>query len=787
MSSSLMSSNSPVIESITCPINGTIMKDPVQGNDGQTYERSAITEWLTKHQHSSPITKQYMTVSDLKVNASIRFLCDKYHSGELGITSDINNINNCAHNSHLKSIEHPKIISSVFKNNNEVSSNPNINSKFMVSLSVEDIGNIGNIGINHDVVIVIDRSGSMQTSVEAKDLDGNKLEDGLSQQDIVNHSAKMIAKTLGLNSNNRLAIIAFDNLVENVFNLMPMSEINCSSAILQINDVKPRGQTAIWQAIENAINILFTRDDKTRNPHIILLTDGIPNISPARGEVTTIQNKMNSLNFYPPIYTFGFGYNLKPDLLYGIAKISNAATGHIPDAGMIATVFSNFISTIMCTIAYNMQLTVHFDGENIPHINGDFKYDVYKNDNSSISHIIIHIGSIQIGQSRDIIISDANITKYTYNYLIGDTCYENSKDINSTTQFGVESNMYPSIARFVLVEKIRMAIKLKQRGKSALNIYNEMIEHFNDIDTITEGSWGSLMYETLTEQIYLALSDELKHAYYFQRWGMWYLDQISSALCHQIKPNFKDTACCFGGKLFNEIVDYASDQFDNLPPPTPSNIGTSNFTGSHYQSHGNMSSLSPIRMSTYNSQDNPCFDGNCLVSMANGSLTKVSDLVKGDKVISLYNPYDINTSQVGNVVCILKTVIAGGICKMVSFDNGLKITPWHPIINEHGDWKFPFDMKDTYTSNGICEQTEVYSILLDNYHTCRINDTWCICLGHNYTQGILKHEYFGSQKIVDNMRIMHGWYEGLIEINSNDISRDMKTGLICEINQLSDV
>ena len=78
-----MSSN-PILESITCPINGTIMKDPVQGNDGQTYERSAIVEWLTKHQLNSPITKQPMSVSDLKVNASIRFLCDKYHCWRIG-------------------------------------------------------------------------------------------------------------------------------------------------------------------------------------------------------------------------------------------------------------------------------------------------------------------------------------------------------------------------------------------------------------------------------------------------------------------------------------------------------------------------------------------------------------------------------------------------------------------------------------------------------------------------------------------------------------------------------
>ena len=31
-----------IIETITCPITHCIMKDPVQGSDGHTYERSAI-------------------------------------------------------------------------------------------------------------------------------------------------------------------------------------------------------------------------------------------------------------------------------------------------------------------------------------------------------------------------------------------------------------------------------------------------------------------------------------------------------------------------------------------------------------------------------------------------------------------------------------------------------------------------------------------------------------------------------------------------------------------------
>ena len=50
-------------ESITCSITGCIMHDPVQGNDGHTYEREAITKWLEQHK-TSPQTRKQMTAKE---------------------------------------------------------------------------------------------------------------------------------------------------------------------------------------------------------------------------------------------------------------------------------------------------------------------------------------------------------------------------------------------------------------------------------------------------------------------------------------------------------------------------------------------------------------------------------------------------------------------------------------------------------------------------------------------------------------------------------------------------
>ena len=140
----------------------------------------------------------------------------------------------------------------------------------------------------------------MQANVEAKDSGGNTLENGFSVQDIVNHAAKTVAKTL--DSNSRLAIIAFDNNIIVEYDLKIMSDMNKTLAITTINNIKPGGQTNIYGALEKAIEILDTREDKSRNSAILMLTDGAPNIEPARGTVPTLQKlrvKKNFTSSYP--------------------------------------------------------------------------------------------------------------------------------------------------------------------------------------------------------------------------------------------------------------------------------------------------------------------------------------------------------------------------------------------------------------------------------------------------------------------------------------------------------
>lgn len=66
-------------QELECPITHEIMKDPVIGSDGHTYERSAIENWL-KSNPRSPMTGEAMSIGDLRANLSIRKIIDTLKS-----------------------------------------------------------------------------------------------------------------------------------------------------------------------------------------------------------------------------------------------------------------------------------------------------------------------------------------------------------------------------------------------------------------------------------------------------------------------------------------------------------------------------------------------------------------------------------------------------------------------------------------------------------------------------------------------------------------------------------
>ena len=782
-----------IAESLTCPITGIIMKDPVSATDGRTYERSAITEWLGRNQ-ISPITRQPMYIKDLTTNIALRYILEQYNLDQVsnGIGQmDVDNIGDTLNNNNNNNNNN-------FDNNNNNNNFDNNNfdnyklghsicaqegNKIMLNIDVPS--NLPRL--SQDIILIIDRSGSMNEPVTAKNDNGENIESGLSQQDLVNHAANTVIKTLS--AGDRIAIIAFDNDCQIVVPFLIMTPLNIASALTKVTQIRPRGQTNIWLPIEEAIKLIDLRDDKSRNAAIILLTDGVPNISPARGEVETFKRHRDKYNVSCQLYTIGFGYSLQRGLLYELAKEGDGNTGHIPDGSMIATVFNNFIGNILCTVAVNIKLVVRLlNGTVFDRVNplmGDYCYTLSPSNDRQ--ELVANIGSIQLEQSRNIIINldiinldnidiiDANkpFMEYSISYMIGQKVWTSEfVEIKKVDLNISQTDIKSHIIRYSAVEQIRKAINLKTRRLDASQCLSYMKEICvnNPDDKNTEN-----LLETINDQISLALSDSKcsnnrNGDTYFTKWGEFYCDQLSRSLNLQQRCNFKDAAVRnFGGTIFNSIVDHSSDMFDTIPPPVPS-LKIRQF---------NSSSPQRVTTSSYNSQSAPCFTGDCLIVMSNMSVKKIKDLQKGDLVYTsnnYINPSNTFANNFSLVVCILETKFPTKYANIVTLENGLEITEWHPIYYDN-QWVYPNSIaKPIYQP---CES--VFSLVLDTNHIVIINGIRCICLGHDYTNGILRHDYFGSSKVIDDLSIMPGWAEGKIVITAGSLQTDLVTGLINKI------
>ena len=143
-----------------------------------------------------------------------------------------------------------------------------------------------------------------------------------------------------------------------------------------------------------------------------------------------------------------------------------------------------------------------------------------------------------------------------------------------------------------------------------------------------------------------------------------------------------------------------------------------------------------------------CFHGDSLVEMNNGSFKKIKELRKGDIVKT-----ETGFSKVRSLIVSQSQNNKSTFVNV----NGLLVTPWHPV-KVNGEWKFPSDLGETFElTNDL-----VYNLVLEQGHIININGVKAVTLGHNLTGPVVGHEYFGSQRIINDMKKMRGWDEGLL-------------------------
>ncbi|CAE7672001.1 ITIH5 [Symbiodinium pilosum] len=405
---------------------------------------------------------------------------------------------------------------------------------------------------------------------------GVSVSHGLALLDIVKHALRTVIQLL--NGKDRLAIVAYSNTASVILELTPMTPEGQQRAELRLHQLIPDGMTNLWAGLETGIQLLAAASDGLRLQHLLLLTDGIPNINPPRGIVPMLKRLKDKCGGRLPcsVNTFGFGYELDSELLHELARLSSASYAFIPDAGFVGTVFVNAVTNLLVTMGANPVLTLTADqGASLPlcAVPGGL---VVKQVAGGLQ---VELSSLQFGQTRHVLVRGAPITGALSANL--DYCTRNRNRRNASLtcrlcQLPAAEGSIDQKARVLLVDGVRMAMSaLKQTNLDKLKDMPLPLptaqEQIKQLETSIRALGGiSEAVEALLEDLSGQVAEAFSREEWYTRWGIHFLPSLLCAHACQQCNNFKDPGVQhYGGELFGDLRDKADEVFCNLEAPKP--------------------------------------------------------------------------------------------------------------------------------------------------------------------------------------------------------------------------
>lgn len=265
------------------------------------------------------------------------------------------------------------------------------------------------------LVLVVDVSGSMGSLVQAVSADGSRESNGFTLLDLVKHSLLTILAALGgdyaainsaaagsTNSTNTatvpepdmeppatmmlptntlnvgtgathryLSLVKFTTTATTVFEKLDMANpADRATALEKIHLLQPECSTNLWGGLNKGLEVCknsLTSSVNTENVpcELLLFTDGLPNVSPARGSHVAafqhfLKNVSADVGAKITLRTYGFGYSLDAKLLDELARVGRGTFAFIPDSGFVGTIFIHSLASILsvCDEASGQQLVV---------------------------------------------------------------------------------------------------------------------------------------------------------------------------------------------------------------------------------------------------------------------------------------------------------------------------------------------------------------------------------------------------------------------------------------------
>ena len=247
---------------------------------------------------------------------------------------------------------------------------------------------------------------------------------------------------------------------------------------------------------------------------------------------------------------------------------------------------------------------------------------------------------------------------------------------------------------------------------------------------------------------------------YSEKWGLHYTRAYLRAQTLKYTMNFKDPGLqIYSNPLFAHIQAIGDDLFVSLPPPVPS-------VRSAYAGSAAGSGAGIVSMGVFHNSSGGCFAPSSLIKMADNSYKQIQSIHPDIEYV--WTP-----SGPAKVIALVK-IGSSKLYQPMSNINKLWITPYHPILYE-GKWTFPAHI------GFYCDRLMpvVYNLVLESGHIIDVNDFLCPTLGHGLTEDVVKHDYFGTHCVIDDLKKLPGWVLGR-PVYTNLKAIKNAEGVICE-------
>lgn len=422
-----------------------------------------------------------------------------------------------------------------------------------------------------DVCCVIDISASMSNYAKYDGPDGNLTHDGLEYLDIVKHAVKAVIKML--KPHDRLSLVVFDDKADVIFELGNMTPDGQAGAIAVLQQQRPRDETDIWTGLHTGMETL--RNSKAdvgwRQKVVLLLTDGVPNVTPPKGHLPELKAyKESHPDFSFQLNTFGFGYKLDSQLLLDLAIEGNGTFAFIPDALLVGTAFVNCVCNSLSTQTQNA--TLHL----MPQGGAQLAGPVLGVDPSMVVDAswgrVVSLGPLQFGQSREIVASmkipsnDAPYLEALVEFPGPDGAKARSAGMGKCRSGSVDAKV--AVCRSKAVDAGYLATSTGIRGNVEEGV-RILAAAQASIDTTfpnTSESPDNLI--ALKTDVDGRMTKALNGSDRFNRWGKHYLYSLTRAHQLQLCTNFMDPGLqVYGGQLFKDLRDDGDKVFIGLGQP----------------------------------------------------------------------------------------------------------------------------------------------------------------------------------------------------------------------------